>query len=125
MDANTLTSHLHTRTTHVVTLGGAGAAMLTFDLASVSMTPEQEVVVRKLFSQRPVLIATEGPHSARDETNKPGPASQYLTPAEFECIRKLGVRLGTQGVLAATACDFCLHCVKLEALPLAGPLQNG
>lgn len=124
MDANTLTSHLHTRTTHVVTLGGPGNAMLTFDLASVSMTPEQEVIVRKLFSQRPALVATEGLHAAHEEAGKPGPASQYLTQAEFESIRNLGVRLGTKGVLAATACDFCLHCVKLEAMPAAGPVQN-
>ncbi|MDR5760485.1 hypothetical protein [Caballeronia sp. LZ035] len=121
---SSLHARLQTRTSYFVTLGGVGHATLAFDLATVDMTPEQDAIVRKLFSQNPVAVAADGEHVAAREAGQEGPASKHLTPAEFESIRKLGVRLGTQGVLSATACDFCLHCVKLEALPNAGAGLN-
>ncbi|MFM0330106.1 hypothetical protein [Paraburkholderia strydomiana] len=124
MSKLSLHSRLLSRTSYFVTLGGSGAATLSFDLGELNMTPEQEAVVRKLFSQNPVAMSSEGEHAANREAGKEGPASKYLSAAEFESIRTLGVRLGTQGVLAATACDFCLHCVKLEALPNSGAGLN-
>jgi hypothetical protein len=114
-------NELQSRISHRVTIGGTGNAFISFDLASVNMTPEQAAIVLKLFNQNPVAVAAEDGHSAAREAGKAGPASKYLSPDEFESIRKLGVRLGTQGVLAAAQCDFCLHCVKLEALPGGGP----
>ena len=94
-----------------------GSVTLRFDLQSIKMSDEQRRIVDKLFAQSPAAsIALEG-HRQSAEAGKPGPASRYLEPHEFEAIRKLGVRLGTKGELVATACDFCLHCVKLEAIP--------
>lgn len=112
-----LQTRLQKRTSHLVTLASNGAVAFSFDLSSVNMTPKQAAIVKKLFSQNPVAVATNGNHSASGEAGKNGPASKYLTPTEFESIRKLGVRLGSHGDLVATACDFCLHCVKLEAMP--------
>jgi hypothetical protein len=74
----------------------------------------------KLFAQNPVAEVAEEGHSFAAERGMDGPASKYLTRDEFESIRALGVRLGTSGVLAAAQCDFCLHCVKLEARPEFG-----
>jgi hypothetical protein len=108
------------KSSHVIMLAAEdGAARIAFDLATVNMSAAQAKVVRKLFSQDPVAILAEGEHRLSKEKGKPGPASRYLSSDEFESIRALGVRLGTKGELAATACDFCLHCVKLEALPNA------
>ncbi|WON74464.1 hypothetical protein [Nitrosospira sp. Is2] len=96
---------------------GDGIVGITFDLKSVKMTEEQQAIVEKLFSQEPIAVVTEEDHTYELEKNKEGPARKYLTQAEFESIRQLGVRLGTKGELKAAQCDFCLHCVKLEALP--------
>ena len=108
------------RTTHRISLSASnGDVEICFDLEKVPMTKEQEVIVRKLFSQSPMAVVADVEHVHNQESGKEGPASQYLSAVEFEKIRKLGVRLGTQGALAAAQCDFCLHCVKLEALPSA------
>ena len=77
--------------------------------------------VSSLNDPRPHLFGAWFVHnvnydSAEAERGKDGPGLRYLTPAEFESIRRLGVRLGTKGELLAAQCDFCLHCVKLEAL---------
>lgn len=114
MSGNTLQGRL----SHAIRLSSNdGAVDLAFDLKNVSMTKEQEAIVLKLFDQKPVGIVTEEDHSHEKEKGMEGPGSKYLTKQEFESIRKLGVRLGTRGILVATICDFCLHCVKLEALP--------
>jgi hypothetical protein len=108
-------------TSHVLKIGSEGSnAGFTFELAKVRMTRRQAEIVRKLFVQDPVAEVAEGPHAYSKERGKTGPASKYLSRSEFEAIRTIGVRLGTRGELAATACDFCLHCVKLEALNAAG-----
>jgi hypothetical protein len=96
---------------------GDGIVGMTFDLQGVAMTKEQEAIVLKLFRQSPTAVLSDGQHRHDREAGKEGPASQYLTVDDFEAIRRLGVRLGTHGDLVALACDFCLHCVKLEALP--------
>jgi hypothetical protein len=94
-----------------VTLGSPNpAASIVFDLQRLKMTDKQRATAYKLFSQNPVASISEGEHVSHEE----GPASKYLSKEEFASVRELGVRLGTSGVVAATACDFCLHCVKLE-----------
>jgi len=94
-----------------------GAVLMTFDLHNVEMSSEQRAIVMKLFEQQPVALVAVQEHRHVSEHGKEGPGSRYLDFAEFESIRELGVRLGTGGDLVATACDFCLHCVKLEATP--------
>ena len=89
------------------------AANFVFDLHKIKMTSDQRSIVAKLFSKNPTPLISEDDHVSHDD----GPASKYLSRAEFTSIRELGVRLGTSGVVAMTACDFCLHCVKLEAKP--------
>jgi len=96
------------------------AAELHFDLNRIKMTDAQKAIVQKLFAQQPIAEVVEDGHSHAAERGKDGPASKYLTKDEFASIRELGVRLGTSGVLAAAQCDFCLHCVKLEARPDLG-----
>jgi hypothetical protein len=98
--------------------GGETPTAIQFDLARVKMTPEQRRIAGKLFSQNPTVVVTTEEHRHDLERGKDGPALEYLTRNEFETIRQIGVRLGTAGDLVATACDFCLHCVKLEALPV-------
>lgn len=104
-----------------------GSISMTFDLANVDMSDEQARLVRKLFAQRPKPRIAIEEHLHARERGKPGPGSEYLPFEEFEQIRELGVRLGTSDDLAAIACDFCLHCVKLEATPTwrAGFAQSG
>jgi hypothetical protein len=94
-----------------------GSVTLSFDLANVEMTPDQAAIVHKLFSQHPSARVAVDEHRHAQERGMHGPGADYLDFAEFEQIRELGVRLGTGGDLVATACDFCLHCVKLEATP--------
>lgn len=94
-----------------------GSVALSFDLANVEMTDDQAVIVRKLFAQHPSARVAVEEHFHAQERGKHGPGADYLEFKEFERIRELGVRLGTKGDLVATACDFCLHCVKLEATP--------
>jgi hypothetical protein len=96
------------------------AVELHFDLQRLKMTEAQRKIAMKLFAQNPVAEVAEEGHSFAAERGMDGPASKYLTRDEFESIRALGVRLGTSGVLAAAQCDFCLHCVKLEARPEFG-----
>lgn len=109
---------LQAKLSHTVSLSSEnGAATINFDLNRVKMTLEQKQVVLKLFRQNPVAVITQGDHTHAMEKGKSGPASKYLDAEEFESIRQLGVRLGTEGELAAAQCDFCLHCVKLEARP--------
>ena len=111
-------STLQGRLSHSIRLSSDdGAVELAFDLKNVSMTKEQEKIVLKLFSQNPIASVATEKHTHEKEKGMPGPGSKYLSKDEFESIRKLGVRLGTKGELVATACDFCLHCVKLEAMP--------
>jgi hypothetical protein len=93
------------------------AITMTFDLANVEMSDEQAVIVRKLFGQHPDALVATTEHRHARERGKPGPGARYLPFEEFEAIRELGVRLGTDGDLVALVCDFCLHCVKLEATP--------
>ncbi len=112
-----LRSALRSKVSHYVALGNEDSVFINFDLDRVPMTEEQRRTVLKLFSQNPVLVVTDEEHRHSQERGMNGPASQYLTTDEFESIRELGVRLGTRGELVATVCDFCLHCVKLEALP--------
>jgi hypothetical protein len=103
-----------------------GSVSLSFDLSHVEMTDEQAVIVHKLFSQHPTALVAVEDHLHAQERGKHGPGADYLEFAEFERIRELGVRLGTKGDLVATACDFCLHCVKLEATPTwRGGLEAG
>lgn len=118
-----MADQLHSRTT--VTLSSPNPAVeMQFDVRRLRMTEQQRAIVYKLFSQNPVAEVAPEDHSHAEETGKKGPASRYLTRDEFESIRQLGVRLGTSGVIAMTACDFCLHCVKLEAMPdLGRPME--
>jgi hypothetical protein len=90
------------------------AVNLSFDLEKVKMSKEQKDIVHKLLNQNPI---GEASLEVDPSDQQIGPGSKYLTAEEFESIRKLGVRLGTGGdvsVSAATACDFCLHCVALQ-----------
>lgn len=96
------------------------AVEMCFDIDQLDLDDKLRKVVHKLFSQNPTAEVAVDEHSHTRERGKEGPASRYLTREEFESVRTLGVRLGTSGVLAATACDFCLHCVKLEARPELG-----
>lgn len=108
---------VQTRVSRMINLYSDDRAInLGFDLGKVQMSKEQETIVLKLFSQNPTAVVTTDKHLHEEERRKEGPASQYLTSAEFESIRQLGVRLGTKGELVETACDFCLHCVKLEGI---------
>jgi len=93
------------------------AVSMSIDLRRLKMTDQQRATVRKLFAQNPVTECTEEDHYSAAELGKEGPGSKYLEPEEFESIRELGVRLGTSGTLAAAQCDFCLHCISLEARP--------
>lgn len=114
MDLHTTSTNL---TQNVTMRSGDGTVSMTFDLAAVDMTGEQAVLVQKLFRQNPTAEVTTEPHRHEDERGKEGPGSRYLDMEEFAQVRELGVRLGVDGDLVATACDFCLHCVKLEAMP--------
>lgn len=115
----TLRSQIRSQTVHLVSLSNDdGSVTINFDLSKINMTREQEATVLKLFSQNPTAVVTEEEHLHAREKGQEGPASQYLSRHEFESIREFGVRLGTRGDLVALACDFCLHCVKLEALPI-------
>jgi hypothetical protein len=96
------------------------AVTMHIDLKRVKMTDKQRAIVQKLFAQSPITECTEGEHSYAAERGTDGPGSKYLTKDEFESIRELGVRLGTSGTLAAAQCDFCLHCISLEAKPELG-----
>lgn len=116
---------------HVRLQGGAGTKAtlqapgshveISFDLDRVEMTDEQRAIVGKLFAQNPTALVATDEHTHAAESGRDGPARKYLSASEFESIRKLGVRLGSHGALAAAQCDFCLHCVKLEALPGMDP----
>ena len=107
-----------TQLAHAITVRSEdGLVSLTFDLRGVQMSREQEAIVLKLFSQDPIAEVAVEEHLHSRERGKEGPGSKYLSFEEFESIRELGVRLGTGGDLVAAQCDFCLHCVKLEATP--------
>ena len=86
------------------------SAAITFDLKSVKMSKEQEAIVMKLFSQNPIAEMVEVGHDADLERGKEGPGSKYLTPAEFEKVRRLGVRLGSES-FRGPIIDFCLHVI--------------
>ena len=109
------------KTSHTVRIASEDSNTgITFDLAKVKMTRRQAQIVRKLFVQDPIADVAAEEHSYSREKGKDGPASKYLTRSEFNAVRVIGVRLGTRGALAETVCDFCLHCVKLEALNARG-----
>jgi hypothetical protein len=110
---------LQGKTTAVLNTPNA-AVTLHIDLQRLNMTDRQRAIVQKLFALNPIAEVAEAGHSHAAERGKDGPASKYLTREEFDSVRELGVRLGTSGVLAHAQCDFCLHCVSLEAKPDLG-----
>jgi hypothetical protein len=97
---------------------------LVFNLHELKMSREQRQTLEKLFAQNPEGVVSEETHTRAEERGKDGPARKYLTKEEFASIRELGVRLGTSGVAAAIACDFCLHCVKMDPLAELGSISE-
>ncbi len=88
-----------------------GAAKVNVDLSRVKMTDMQNAVLEKLFRRlEGVSTPCEEGKCVQDNCL----ASRYLEPEEFEQVRNLKARLGTEAAAAGIICDFCLDCFVLD-----------
>ena len=91
-----------------LTLKFSSGVSFDLDTSQVEMSPEQRAIYDRLAREQLEI-------SDEEVLSNMCPLETRIPRNDFESIRNLRIALGNEGAAAGLICDFCLHCLTVEA----------
>ena len=91
-----------------LTLKFSSGVSFDLDTSQVEMSPEQRAIYDRLAREQLEI-------SDEEVLSNMCPLETRIPWDDFESIRNLRIALGNEGAAAGLICDFCLHCLTVEA----------